>query len=118
MTPNAAMGCNNAIESAASLTNHLHALLQKSPDTTSAQIRAAFSRYQDERLPRAKVSVSRSGDQCRRSSYQTWFGMLLQTRILPLLGDRFVVRNLFSHWVQESIKLDIVAEKQLLLVLL
>jgi len=111
MTPNIALGCNNAIESAASLTNHLHMLLEDVPNPTVTQLEATFALFQKERWARAKLSVNMTGNHCRRSCYQTWLGKFLLTRVMPLLGDSFLMNYALSPWAKDAVKLDFIDEK-------
>ncbi len=111
MVPITAFGCNNAIESVASLTNQLHALLKGNANPTTEEVEKAFARYQKEREGRALSCVSVTGDYCRRSCWSTWFGWFITYWLSPLLGDVFVVNAILSPWIKDSIKLDFVGEK-------
>ncbi|KAH8601151.1 monooxygenase [Bisporella sp. PMI_857] len=63
MTPNIGQGGNQAIESAAVLTNCLHELLSASPKTSIGieALGGAFQKYQDIRWKRAKMFIDMSG---------------------------------------------------------
>jgi 2-polyprenyl-6-methoxyphenol hydroxylase-like FAD-dependent oxidoreductase len=115
MTPNFALGCNNAVESVASLTNRLHALLQacgKNANPSTAELEQAFAAYEKDRKARATVAMTMTGDYTRRASFQTWFGWFLECWVAPLLGDRFIMTYIFGPWIRDAIKLDFVEEKQ------
>ena len=113
MTPNLGMAGNNAVESAASLTNKLHALLREKPSPTTGELQAAFAGYQKEREGRAAFCSWLSGRYCRWASWRTWLGRWIQSRLFPLLGDGVLVKYLISPWVRASVKLDFVKEKHL-----
>jgi len=113
MTPNVGMAGNNAFESAASITNKLHALLREKPNPTTDDLQAAFAGYQKERERRAAFCTWLSGRYCRWASWRTWYGRQIQSRIFPLLGDRFLVTYLLSPWIRNSIKLNFVEEEHL-----
>lgn len=111
MTPNLAMGCNNAIEDAAALANELYALLKETSTPKLSGIENAFARYQKVREKRVKHCVRATGDYCRRTCWQTWLGGFLLLHVAPLLGPRFAVNNIFSPWVKGAAKLSFVEEK-------
>ena len=113
MTSNLALGANNAMESAASLVNHLHALMQtggsRSPDVT--RLEAAFAAYQRERHGRAVWNVRYCGAMLR---YAGWLNGLLRVvcRFMTInSGDRFVADVVLPWISRDCVVLNFVEEK-------
>jgi 2-polyprenyl-6-methoxyphenol hydroxylase-like FAD-dependent oxidoreductase len=113
MTSNLALGANTAIESVASLANHLHAILQASPDAkpTTAEWETTFASFQKQRKGRAASAVTMTGDYTRRATWATTLGWFLQMYLGPWLGDQFVMSWVFSPFIKDGTKLDFVEEK-------
>jgi 2-polyprenyl-6-methoxyphenol hydroxylase-like FAD-dependent oxidoreductase len=113
MTPNLGQGGNNSVEDVASLINQLHALAKEKPDPTTAELEAAFARFQKEREGRIKFIAGVTGRYTRWTSWRDWPSWFMQYWAWPLLGDRFIVNRLLSPLIRDSIKLDFVEEKRL-----
>ncbi|KAL2863145.1 FAD-dependent oxidoreductase [Aspergillus lucknowensis] len=70
-TPNAAMGANQAIESAAVLLNELRGVWSQPPPSQHGALRAALERYSSLRKPRTHAVVQRAGMVCRAQMCHT-----------------------------------------------
>lgn len=113
MTPNLGQGGNNSIESVASLINQLNALVKEKPNPTAGELEEAFGRFQKERERQVKLIAGLSGSYTRWTSWRSWFGWFMQFWMWPLVGDRFIVNQLLSPMIKDSIKLDFLEEKHL-----
>ncbi|KAF2430250.1 FAD/NAD(P)-binding domain-containing protein [Tothia fuscella] len=105
MTPNLAFGFNNALESAASLTNHLHKLLESSSIPTENSISAVFKAYQTQRFSRAKFSHDLTAFY---TSFAAWENSLMKwaSIITPkILPETFPVDQL-AKLVKGAVKLE------------
>jgi 2-polyprenyl-6-methoxyphenol hydroxylase-like FAD-dependent oxidoreductase len=112
MASNLALGANNAIESAASLTNHLRALLDTDHNLSTVSLETAFSSYQQERFGRAKWCSRLTGLLLR---YAGWLNsLLLFVGRFTVIGegDRFVADTVFPWIPRNGVVLDFVEETE------
>ncbi|KAM3547598.1 hypothetical protein MY1884_009509 [Beauveria asiatica] len=88
MVPNAAMGANQAIESAATLLNQLRGLFSSVDYTSSEQshLSAALERYTEIRKPRATEIAQRAGMVCRAQLLHSGPAAAIRDE-LPTLND-------------------------------
>ncbi|CAG8959011.1 hypothetical protein HYFRA_00012170 [Hymenoscyphus fraxineus] len=90
MTPNLGQGGNQAIESAATLTNTLHTLLTTTPHPTTSQLSAALKKYQDLRTQRSKLFVKLSGVVTRDDALADLRNVLRFLYVPPLEKEKFL----------------------------
>jgi len=91
MTPNAGFGGNAGMESAASLTNALHSMLQKNSNRPSqADITQALHKYQSDRRSRAAGVVTMANLITRIHALKNPFFKFAAHHVLPRLGDVLV----------------------------
>jgi 2-polyprenyl-6-methoxyphenol hydroxylase-like FAD-dependent oxidoreductase len=115
MTPNLAMGCNNAMESAVVLTNVLHALDESSQAAGSkpietGELEEVFAEYQRQRYQRASSCVSTSRMYTRFAAWNNWLYEIFGTYVAPLLGARLMVDYGFAPMPRGGRVLDFVRE--------
>src|ERR1700756_3898940 len=106
MTPNLAFGANNAIESAASLVNNLHALLKVDPTPDTKDLEKVFAKYQAERHSRARLFTRITATYTRFAAWQNWLSSFASKYIIPLIGDQFIADWVFSLMPKSGIILD------------
>jgi 2-polyprenyl-6-methoxyphenol hydroxylase-like FAD-dependent oxidoreductase len=83
MTPNQALGANNALESVCSLTNHLYDLLASVGDGPNFEaLDEALEAYQKQRYPRAKKSHNMTTFYTKMAAWGG-FGLETVSRWLP-----------------------------------
>ncbi|EAW11544.1 FAD-dependent oxidoreductase [Aspergillus clavatus NRRL 1] len=87
MTPNMGQGANCAIESAASLVNHLRSLLKVSPVPSASDISNCLSVWERARQPRVKKIWAAANDLTRLESLATWRHSFFTFHALPRLND-------------------------------
>jgi hypothetical protein len=91
MTPNAGQGGNAAVESAASLTNHLVDLLKKQKAAPSIQeIEATLQQYEESRAVRIKAIWKMANQLSRLHSFESTIHKFMATQVLPRSGDFFI----------------------------
>ncbi|KAK4210230.1 hypothetical protein QBC37DRAFT_322572 [Rhypophila decipiens] len=90
MTPNIGQGGNWAIESAAALTNELHALMKSTSSPTLAQLQTALKAYEESRHARTKEVVSAAGLATRVEAFANPLLRLFAMYVAPNAGDILV----------------------------
>jgi 2-polyprenyl-6-methoxyphenol hydroxylase-like FAD-dependent oxidoreductase len=114
MCPNAALGGNSAIESAAALANALHPLLSQSSAKSSSPafgaIEAAFATYQTTRLQRAKDAIGLSAGYARQAVWQTRSAYFVSRWLSPLVSQRRVAEKYMAPWFAEGVGLVFIEE--------
>ncbi|KAM7200786.1 hypothetical protein V8F33_003717 [Rhypophila sp. PSN 637] len=90
MTPNIGQGGNWAIESAAALTNQLHALMKSTSSPTLAQLQTALDAYEESRHARTKEVVSAAGLATRVEAFANPLLRLFAMYVAPNAGDILV----------------------------
>jgi len=115
MMPNAGLGFNSGVMSAAALTNVLRAaLLQGGGDGSkvgSRALEAAFEGYQNLRKPQAKKMIDLSGLYARVVAWDNPVWKLADRYIMPHVnGDIVLLKLLLSGLVKDGVVLDFVGE--------
>ena len=87
----------SALETTASLTNHLVALLKSSDSPSTSEIESVFAKTQDHRRPRAKALVDASMQTQHRFAMRTPWLAFLNRYYYPALGPRSALR-----WLTEA----------------
>lgn len=89
MTADLGIGANIAIEDATVLCNILHRELKADHNRhpTGFEITNVFAEYQKKRWARAKAFTDLSGQATRMHSYDTLFGRVMATYIVPYLSN-------------------------------
>jgi hypothetical protein len=89
MTPESGQGANQAIETAASLANHLKRMLDSCSEEapTSMRIEKCLRDFQTHRQPRAREAVRQTNMNVRVLSLQTPLLKFMIENVAPLLGD-------------------------------
>ncbi|KAJ6020673.1 monooxygenase [Penicillium herquei] len=100
MTPNAGQGGNSAIESAASLTNHLVKLLQHKTTPNVKEIDLCLQAWQEDRRSRAKTILKSANSLTRIEACATFKDKLIALKLLPFLGSVFT--NITSAGIIEA----------------
>lgn len=90
MTPNAGQGGNSAIESAASLTNHLTTLLKSNPSPKTEDIDACLHTWEARRQKRQTTIWKSAHDLTRMEACETWKDKLISLHLLPYLSTFMV----------------------------
>ncbi|KAK8074382.1 monooxygenase [Apiospora hydei] len=104
MTPNIGQGGNWAIESAAALTNKLHAMLKKTQRPTADQIRTALSSYEQSRQARTKEVCTTASFATRFEAFDKFWHKFMALYIVPHAGDMLV--DVHCQAVAEAVTLD------------
>ena len=86
MTPNAGQGGNSAIESAASLTNHLTKLLKSNPSPKTDDIDKCLHTWEGRRQKRQTTIWNQAHDLTRMEACETWKDKLISLHLLPYLS--------------------------------
>jgi 2-polyprenyl-6-methoxyphenol hydroxylase-like FAD-dependent oxidoreductase len=110
MTSNLGIGANNAIESVASLVNHLHGLLQKPARPEISALEEAFASYQRQRFHRSSWCTTYSGAFLRQAGLLNKvirFFTLFMT-IPP--DDRLVADSVLSWIPRDGLVFDFLPE--------
>ncbi len=105
-TPNLGSGGNAAIESAASLANHLKVLADDSGAArpTETQIRSCLAAYHEEREGRVAGSLAASADYTRLNNMEGWASWLFVRFGLALLAD--FLQDMIGDFGIGAVKLD------------
>ncbi|RYP37975.1 hypothetical protein DL767_002703 [Monosporascus sp. MG133] len=88
VTPNAGLGGNLSMESAVVLANQLHAAVNRHPNKkpSDEEIKLAFQRYYDIRVPRVKELFDISWVLTRMQAWDGWLWYFVQRWGLPVIG--------------------------------
>ncbi|KAJ5608953.1 monooxygenase [Penicillium herquei] len=92
MTPNAGHGGNSAIESAASLTNHLVKLLQHNTTPNVKEIDQCLQSWQEDRRPRVTKIWKSAHNLTRLEACATFKDKLIALKLISFLGSVFTDR--------------------------
>lgn len=111
MLPNLALGGNCAIESAVSLVNRLHNLIQTSPTPSTQELESVFIAYQQERESRARLFTRLSGLMLRHWWLLAKF-LGFVGRFTSLENDRTVTDKVLTRISKPGLVLDFVPETQ------
>jgi hypothetical protein len=107
MTPNAGQGGNSAIESAATLSNHLSILLQHTSCPKTEDINNCLQSWQESRRPRATEISNSANDLTRLEAGATIKDRIIGLHLLPYLQSFLLDRS--SAQIVGAAKLDCVA---------
>ncbi|KAH8657823.1 hypothetical protein BX600DRAFT_468187 [Xylariales sp. PMI_506] len=108
VTPNLGIGAILAFESAASLTNHLRALLRSSPEPDAAAVEAAFAAFQAERFARVTAVVARSESDLDMILYHSKVTRFIWAYVVPAMDALGYVRKRVRRTVSTAPVLDFV----------
>lgn len=113
MTPNAGLGFNSGVQSAAALTNALRGiLLRDSKNVDSKALEDAFESYQDLRKPHAKKTIDLSALYTRVVAWDNPVWKLADRYIMPYVnGDVLLLKLLVSGLIKDGVVLDFVGEE-------
>lgn len=114
VTPNQALGANNAMESVCSLTNHLYDLLSSKADgqkPSAEELDKVFGAYQKQRYPRAKKSHDETTFYTKMCAWDG-FGMQTASTWGPAIIGWETLKNQFVDLHRSAIKLSFVPETQ------
>lgn len=94
MTPNMGQGGNSAVESAASLANHLIRLVQSSPNgkISLENIKTSLNEFQMARQPRAKDICTAANALTRLEACATLKDQLMAMHVLPYMTEYLIDR--------------------------
>ena len=109
MLPNVGLGCNNAIESVASLVNRLKALVLANPTPSTDELVNLFAAYQQERQSRAIRCTRISGFLLRYAWFLTIVLKFL-SNFISLDNTRFIADVLYPWIPRDAIVLDFAPE--------
>lgn len=105
------LGGMSALETTATLTNKLVALLKSSPNPSRLEIESVFATVQDARKPRAKALVDASTQTQHRFAMETSWLRFMNRYFFPAQGPRSGLR-LLSEAYPGTQSLDVAATSQ------
>jgi len=109
VTPNIGAGAAVGVESAASLANHLHALLQRTSQPDAESLSEAFAAYQAERMGMSKVWVNIARSHLDTIIWRSWLHRIQCFTIPGLIGTMRILNKFSVALVSRAIRLDYVA---------